>query len=499
MKAFSARSQLGKWFLAVFLVVASISAPVFGTEAVASTQSYTEMKSGINRVLTNQKMRSAVSSVVVRKASNGEIVYQYQGDRGVTPASTTKLLTVTAALETLGENYRFRTDVLTNGTIQNGVLNGNLYIRGTGDPTLLEADLLQFAKTLRQLGVKEVTGHLVADDTWFDEKRLSPGIHRADETHYYAAQISGLTLSPNKDYDAGTTIVQAKPTRNGRAAAVTLTPHTNIVSVVNRSRTVPKGQANTLKIERKYGTNTIVITGNVPVGSSGKRQWVTVSNPTAYTADVFKRSLSKQGIYMANTSKVTRGKTPASAQVLATKESMQLYYLLMPFMKLSNNSHAEILAKTMGREVYNEGSWDAGLRVIREFAQREGINMKGLYLEDASGMSHSNKISSATLTELLYKVQSKPWYPAFKRSLPIAGVNDRILGGTLRNRLTSSPAKGNVLAKTGTLNRVDALSGYATARNGELLTFSILTQGAKQSARPDIDQIVRVIANSTGK
>ncbi|PIC63139.1 D-alanyl-D-alanine carboxypeptidase/D-alanyl-D-alanine-endopeptidase [Sporosarcina sp. P13] len=494
MKTKKTPARWSKWLLGVVLVMASIATPVTGGQAAASVQSYKALEVGINQVITSQRMRGTRSSVVVRDAHTNRVVYEYRGDQGVTPASNVKVLTATTALEVLGKDYTFHTDVLTNGTVHNGILNGHLYLRGTGDPTLLETDLQGLTKQLRDAGIRSVTGHIVADDTWFDTQRLSPGIYKSDETHYYAAQITALTLSPNKDYDAGTTIVTAKPTKNGKPAAVTLTPHTNIVNVINRTRTVPKNKANTVTMSRQYGTNNIIVSGNIPVNASSKRQWVTVANPTAYTADVFKLALAKQGVKLTKEARVTRGKTPANATMLASKESMSLYYLMMPFMKYSNNAHAEILAKSMGRAIYNEGSWNAGLRVVRETLEKDGINTKGIYLEDGSGMSHKNKIPSVRLSEVLFAAQTKDWYHAFKRSLPVAGINDRMLGGTLRNRLTSPLVKGKVFAKTGTLNRTDSLSGYVKTKSGQDLIFSILTENVNGSARPDIDKIVQVIA-----
>ena len=213
--------------------------------------------------------------------------------------------------------------------------------------------------------MKRVAGNLVGDDTWFDAVRLSPSIDKMDESYYYAAQISALTVSPNTDYDAGTVIVEAKPTTRGKVSKVTLTPATAVVQVVNRSKTVPKGYKNTVKIERQYRTNKIVITGNMPIGSAGKREWVTVSNPTAYALDVFKKSLAVKGITFIPSSKTIRGKTPVNSQILVIKNSMPLKSLMRPFMKLSNNSHAEVLAKAMGKMQYGEGSWDAGLQVMQ--------------------------------------------------------------------------------------------------------------------------------------
>lgn len=485
--------------LSVLLFVGMLITPVQGHSTVSAAASYEGLENTINVIMADSRMQAASSSITVRKASTGEVVYQKEGDKGITPASTLKILTAAAALETLGENYRFTTDVLTNGKVTNGTLNGNLYLRGTGDPTLLKRDFEDFASKLSALGIKRISGNLVGDDTWFDTIRLSPGIDRNDESYYYAAQISALTVSPNTDYDAGTVIVDAKPAARGRAAKVTLTPETNVVQVVNRSTTVPKGSKNTLKIERQYGTNKIIVTGNAPIGSAGKKEWITVSNPTAYALDIFKKSLIAKGIKIIPTSKVLRGKTLADSKVLVSKNSMPLKSLMRPFLKLSNNSHAEVLAKAMGKKKYGEGSWTAGLQVMRDYAGSVGLQVDEWLFEDASGMSHANKVTSSQLTELLYQVRTAPWYGSFVQGLPVAGATDRLIGGTLRSRMKTGTAKGNVIAKTGSLTNVSALAGYAQTKDGETLIFSVLTQDHKSSTLPVLDRIATAITNSTIK
>lgn len=485
--------------LSVLLFVGMLFTTVPEHSTVSAAVSYEGLENTINTIMADSRMRAASSSVTVRKASTGEIIYQKQGDKGITPASTLKILTAAAALETLGENYRFTTDVLTNGKVTNGILDGNLYLRGTGDPTLLKKDFDDFASKLATLGVKRISGNLVGDDTWFDTIRLSPGIDKNDESYYYAAQISALTVSPNTDYDAGTVIVDAKPAARGKVAKVMLTPETGVVRVVNRSKTVPKGTKNTLKIERQYGTNNIMITGNVPIGSAGRKEWITVSNPTAYALDIFKKSLLAKGINFDPSSKVLRGKTLEESKILVTKNSMPLKSLMRPFMKLSNNSHAEVLAKAMGKMKYGDGSWNAGLRVMRDYAESVGLDVNEWLFEDASGMSHANKVTSAQLTELLYQVRTAPWYGSFAQGLPVAGAPDRFIGGTLRNRMKTGTAKGNVIAKTGSLTNVSALAGYAQTKDGETLIFSVLTQDHKSSTIPILDRIATAITNSTIK
>lgn len=466
------------------------------SEDVETSDPYTSLKSELNNIMLDSRWKNASASVTIRKASNGEMIYEQFANKGITPASSLKLLTGAAALDTLGENYRFTTSLLTDGKQNNGILNGNLYLRGEGDPTLLKANLDHFADHLVQLGIRQISGNLVGDDTRFDGVRLSAGILEEDEPYYYAAPVSALTLSPNADFDAGSVIVDATPTINGLPTKVTLTPVTNVLQVVNKSKTVPKGYKNTLKITRDVGTDNVFITGNAPIGASGK-EFISVTNPTLYALDVLKISLREKGITFFPTSKVILSKTPERAHLLMTQSSMPLKELVVPFMKLSNNTIAETLAKEMGKVVYGEGSWNAGLQVMREYVDSIGLDSTQWNFEDASGMSYSNKITSSQLSQLLYAVCSEPWYAIYKESLPVSGTSDRFIGGTLRNRLKVAPAKGNIMAKTGSLQHVKSLAGYARTKDGETLIFAILTENAKISTIPVIDQLATAITTTT--
>ncbi len=214
-----------------------------------------------------------------------------------------------------------------------------------------------------------------------------------------------------------------------------------------------------------------------------------------YALDIFKKSLAEKGITFAASSKVVQGETPKNAKALVSRKSMPLKELIIPFMKLSNNTHAEMLAKEMGKIKYGEGSWDAGLLVMHEYAASVGLDISKWKFEDASGMSYSNKVSSSQLSQLLYKVRTEPWYNTYYKSLPIAGESDRFVGGTLRNRLKAAPAKGNIQAKTGSLENIKSLSGYAKTKSGETLIFTVLTEKTKTSTIPVLDQIATTIAN----
>lgn len=439
------------------------------------------------------RLASSKASVSIRSLETGAVVYEKSGDMGIKPASTIKLLTASAALETLGEDYRFSTQMMMDGEISNGVLNGNIYLRGEGDPTLQNKDFVTFGNTLKRYGIKKINGNIIGDESWFDRERLTPGIAKKEESFYYTAPTSALTLSPNNDFDASTVIVTAKASRIGQAPSIHFEPNASGLRLINRAKTVAKGQRNTLSIRRTYNTNQVVITGNLPVGSS-KREWVTLFNPTLSTLYSFKSSLLTQGIQFEKTSVVDYGKASPAAKSLGTKRSMTLKELMTPYMKLSNNSIADILVKTMGKKVYDDGSRIAGLRVMREFGEGIGINMSQLAFEDGSGMSHKNAIPANAQTLLLTNIRQKPWYNTLLTSMPIAGQKNRLVGGTLKNRLINPLTTNKVIAKTGTIDNVNSLAGYIQAKSEKWYAFSILTQNNRYSMVPAIDNIVLTIA-----
>lgn len=429
----------------------------------------------LDEILKDPRLQGATTAVSVRHAENGEVIYSYLGDTRVHPASVMKLLTGAAALEMLGEGYSFTTQLYADGKIQNGVLHGDLYVKGQGDPTLMKKDLKAFASQLTAKGIRTINGNLFGDDTWYDDVRLSQDLNWSDEPFYTGAQISALTLSPNEDYDTGTVIVEVSPAKkSGQAGKVSMIPANSYLTIVNNTKTVAKKGKKNIQVERQHGSNTIVVSGTIPIGASKSRSWSSVWEPTNYTINVFKHVLDEQGIVFSTTPKMGRGTVSKGAALLAEKQSIPLKELLIPFMKLSNNGHAEVFVKEMGRLPGGAGSWEKGLAVMDNKLATMGLHTKNMQFRDGSGMSHKNLVTANEVTHLLYIAQSKQWYPTFLNALPVAGHDERLIGGTLRHRMKGTVAAGNVRAKTGALNGVTALSGYVETKDGETLIFSIM-------------------------
>ncbi|WP_315335570.1 D-alanyl-D-alanine carboxypeptidase/D-alanyl-D-alanine-endopeptidase [Pseudomonas grimontii] len=436
--------------------------------------------STLDHLLADPALNGATVSVMVRDARSGSTLYQHNPRARLIPASNLKLLTTAAAMDVLGPQYRFSTQLLSNGTQQGERLAGNLYLRGLGDPTTQFADYQALAAQLASQGVRKVQGDLVFDDTWFDAERLGVDWAQDDESTYYGAQISALTVSPNTDFDAGTLLVTAKaPVALGQPVSVVVSPSTDYVQLSNRA---VSGPGNSYGITRQHGTNLLQLTGALAPGKQS-RQWVSVWEPTQLVANLFEQALSQQGIQVLGR-RVIGGVSPSTATLLAEHQSAPLQALITPLLKLSNNNMSEALLKAMGRKTANAGTAAAGVAAVAAFMQRQGLDPATLSQVDGSGLSRRNLVSAQNLTDLLLVTAKQPWFDAWYNALPIAGNADRMTGGSLRYRLRGTAAENNLHAKTGSMAGVSSLSGYITDAQGRRLVFSMISNNYVSDAAP---------------
>ncbi len=453
----------------------------------------------IDTILGDSRMEGGVAGVVVADAASGDVLYQHRPSGRLMPASNTKLLTSAAAMELLGPDHRFTTDVLADGERRGRVLHGNLYLRGTGDPTTLAEDYDGLAAKIAASGVRRVSGRLIADDTRFDAKRVGDTWSADDESAYYAAQISALSVAPDTDYDTGTVVVEVAPgARAGDEPRVGVTPKTDYVDIDLRATTVAAGGADTVAVERQHGKNTITVSGTVPVGGAATKEWVTVWEPTGYAAAVFRDALAAHGVKVSGPTR-TGIATPGRARRLASHDSMRLKDLMVPFMKLSNNMHAESLTKAMGHKATGRpGSWDDGIAAIGGYLKTAGVDPGKLRQVDGSGLSRKDNAPADQYVKLLRSAKGEPWFADWYASLPVACGPGKSVGGTLRSRMCGTPAALNARAKTGTLTGASGLSGYVTDKNGRELVFSIiLNNHLAPSVKALEDAIVVTLASST--
>ncbi len=469
------RRLVSVWFWAIWTATAlAQSAPSTLQEAIDS-------------LLDVAWLRHGFCGVVVRDLATGETLYAREADKMLIPASNTKLITTAVALSLLGPDYRTKTTVLVEGTLQSdGTLKGNLILRGGGDATLSYANLQSLAQKVKEAGISRVSGLLLYDDSYLDAQRYGFGWNIDDEPFGYQAQMSALSVERNA------VRLFAKPAeREGEPAQLRLEPDTDYMEVVNLTKTVARGTPNTeLSVERPRARNQLIVSGTIAIGSEEVQVGrYAVENPSRYTAHLFRQALREVGVSVEGIAPLL---TPKSdARPIAEHLSPPLSEVIALINKPSDNLISEITLKLVGKEKRGQGTTSAGVQATMEFLREAGLEMGAVNLVDGSGLSRMNMISAENLARLLTYMARAPHAQIYRNSLPVYGVD-----GTLRNRLRDTPVQGKGFAKTGSLYRVSSLSGYLECQSGRVVVFAIVMNGymtTAAEARALQDRLVRLL------
>jgi serine-type D-Ala-D-Ala carboxypeptidase/endopeptidase (penicillin-binding protein 4) len=473
------------------VAVTAVGAITIAGTVVAQAQETGDeaLAAAIDAILTDKRLTDSQVGVTVADANTGEVLYERNGAKRAIPGSNDKLTTTAAALEQLGGDFKYTTEVLGDRPTD-GVIAGDLYLRGSGDPTLLEADYDRMAEDLADLGVSMVDGDLVADDTAFDSVRSGAEWGWSDLQFTYAAEVSALTVASGDDFNAGSVRVFVKPgAAEGDPAQLSMAPANDYVEIVNTATT---GTTTNISVNRDPHDNVIRVSGTVKAGTSGTYATRAVIEPTQLAADVFADSLADAGITVNGELRFGET-TPQGPEPLATHQSMTLAELTPVVLKPSNASVAEALFKTLGYEATGTGTFSSGKAATYAGIEPYGVDTGPIRQVDGSGISRHNMMTSNMLADLLVGAKKADWFGTWYDSLPIACQD-----GTLASRMCATPAAGNVRAKTGSMTSVSALSGYATDADGRELVFSVIVNDFLYSTVKDIeDKIAAAIAAHT--
>lgn len=456
----------------------ALSQTARGTE-IAPGGSTTAVPSAIAGLLDPVvRGRGGRIAVAVYSVDRGTPLYLHNADAVLLPASNMKLYTTASALTRLGPDYRFTTSLYADGPIRpDGTLDGNLILVGRGDPSLsgrFYGDSStyvfdRFARDLRDRGVRRVTGDLVGDASYFEREPVAPGWEEGNLLWWYGARVSALSFNDN------VVVIEVRPGGSvGATSEVEFVPRTSGLSVVNRVQTVGRRGGRSIGVKRRPDFEGYEIWGRIPIDSRPLRYVVAVENPPAYAVSVFRDRLVRAGIAVDGDDEVVhsrRGLPRRPWQLMASHTGPRLVDLVRVVNKRSQNFFAEQLLKTLGRMFEGEGSFDEGRDVVESVLRELGVSTGSLWVGDGSGLSRDDRTTARTTAELLVAMRSSRWFDAYYDSLLEAGVD-----GDPR-RLDDPAAIHNVRTKTGTLRGVSALSGYVTTRDGELLAFSVMTNG----------------------
>lgn len=437
-------------FLSVLLLTAS-----------AARSDDAALQSALQKELQNPAIAHGWTGILIQSLKDGRTVFSLNEDRLFIPASNQKLLVSAVATDRLPPDFRYTTPVHRDGTLQNGVLKGNLYLKGSGDPTLESAGLKTLAQAVRDAGITRVTGDIVGDGSIFDDVRLGYSWSWDDLPYYYSAEIDGLTV------DRGTVAVKVMPGEVGAPAVVTLENDSGYVLVRNTATTVADSETASLSMDRPIGSNVILVSGKIKKGSKGETESITMKDPAVYTAYLFRKFLRDSGVAVDGGAR--RGITPDSGIQVAAHTSPSLPEILRLLNKPSDNLIAEHLLKTLGVVKSGKGSFRAGIDVERDYLKAIGVGDGEWLVEDGSGLSRLNMLTPQSQVKNLAYMWTHKNREGFLKSLPVAGVD-----GSLRSRMKGTPAEANVKAKTGYVGKARTLSGYVTTKDGEPLAFSLM-------------------------
>lgn len=429
----------------------------------------------IDALLHARALRGAQVGCVVVDTVRGTPIYASRADDAFLPASNFKLLVGSAALQTLGPNFSYVTTVLAGAAPRDGVIRGNLYLRGGGDALLRASDLQAAAVALARDGIVRVTGSLVIDVSHDDSQRWGYGWSWDDLPYSYAPVVSALEL------EDGVVHVRIKPGQAvGEPAVLDVWPRSRAFSIENRVRTGPRGSADTSDVERRWNApRTIELIGSYPLdGKESDDLAPSVPDPPSYAGRILLRAMRAQHIDIGP--RLRRRKTPAHRFVLWSHESEMMPALLRDFWYPSDNLMGELLLKELGVARAGEPGTDAsGATVERRFLRSIGVDPSTVTIADGSGLSEYDRITPHDLVAIL----QHDWHSRYRTivvdALPLAGVR-----GTLKRDFIGTPAQGKVFAKTGSMNHTRTLSGFIQTRTHGVVTFSLLIDQWMGGTRP---------------
>jgi len=450
-----------------------------------------DLAATLDKRLADPALKGATIGVFIQSLGDGAIWYERNTNTSFIPASNGKLVSAMLALEYLKPEYHFTTRLLTRGTRADGVLDGDLYLQGGGDPSLTPADLRAMAGLLaagdEEHGIpplREIKGKLILDSAFFPGGKplLGKGWEKSDLTWYYAAPAGALSCNRNA------VKITVRGGKSGKRPVVTLDPPTGVLTIVNRAITSKRVRTGSVDMSRSGSV--VRITGRVAPGVELSER-VSVPDPARFTGEQFKLALKKLGVTVGAVEKGTAD--PQSMQALVEHNSAPLSELVTTMLKESDNMYAEQLYWTLLALYSLEKPLDERyMALLSDFLHHSGLILWGMKLVDGSGLSRLNRVTPSAIVYLLIYMATTPQYDLFYQSLPIAGQD-----GTLEKRMCDTAACGNAHAKTGTMRGVCSLSGYVTTAAGERLVFSILLNGYRQkapAARSLQDDIVKYLA-----
>ncbi|WP_299464330.1 D-alanyl-D-alanine carboxypeptidase/D-alanyl-D-alanine-endopeptidase [uncultured Microscilla sp.] len=437
------------------------------------------LKQLIDQLNRDAVLRHGSWALSIQDVTSGKQLVQVNPYKTMTVASSLKTVTTSAGLGILGGNYKFATQIQYDGALSGGVVNGNVYIKGGGDPTLgspllgysLDRTMNEWVAAMKKAGIRKVKGQLIIDETLFEENVTPSSWIWADMGNYYAAPAGAINVLDNtyKLY------LQPASRLNAAPKVLRTSPWVPRIQFVNHLKTAAVGTGDQAYIHGAPYDHVRYINGTIPMGGTFSIKGA-LPDPGFYLGVAFRKKLIQHGL-MTNKNKATttrmmkldKQRVNYRRTLVHTHHSTTLKSLVKWINLYSINLYAEAVLKAIGVKQQAEGSTAAGAKAITQYWKTKGLSTSGLYIEDGSGLAQSNGITAYQLAQVQRLTAQQSYFQAYYQSLPVAGVS-----GTMRSLGRGTRAQNNLRAKTGGMTRVISFTGYFKNRAGQLRSFALI-------------------------
>jgi D-alanyl-D-alanine carboxypeptidase/D-alanyl-D-alanine-endopeptidase (penicillin-binding protein 4) len=435
------------------------------------------IQKAINNFAEFSDMKYASISFCAIDIEKNEVLATHNPNLSLITASTMKAITTSTALAVFGKDYRFETTIEYEGSLEDGVLLGNLYLKGYGDPSLgspfmeeipkLYTISAEFVNAIKKAGIKTIKGNIIGDGSYFDYETMVPSWQWMDMGNHYGAGVMGLNLYDNLYY----LNFQQVPYWGAQPKISSVIPAQSNLKFINevKSANINSGD-NSIIYASPYATEATV-RGTIPAGSGIFSIMGAVTDPEFFAADWLYRSLKDNGISISGQPISQRTfKSTIPRTKIHTHYSPSLTELIKHTNEVSRNMYCEAYVKAIGKKLKNEGSLDAGIAAISEFWRTRGIETNGLFMEDGSGLSARNSVSAKIMSDIMRKIYiDNNSFPNFKKLLAIGGRT-----GTFKYFGRGTLLDGNLHGKGGSMSRVRSITGYITTKSKRNVAFTII-------------------------
>ncbi len=433
---------------------------------------------------SDTQLKHAISSLYVINAKTNEIIFDKNSNVGLAPASTQKIITAATAFELLGKDYRYKTELAYDGNINNGVLKGNLYLVGSGDPTLgswrfsttIDTIILsEWFTDIQKLKIKKIDGHIVGIDNKFDTQTIPGGWIWDDIGNYYGAGVSGLNWHENQ-YDMK---LRAGKKEGDSVDILTTSPKVEYNYLINELQTGPKGSGDNAYIYLPPYSYNGFVRGTIPLGETSFTISGSFPMPSHYPVGFLGNKIEKAGIKISGDEpktsieyKAYKEKMSYPSKILDTHYSPPLDSIIYWFLKKSINLYGEALIKTLAYEKKGFGSTDSGVVIVKNFWKQKGVDPDELNIKDGSGLSPQNRVTTHAQVEILQYAKKQSWFPYFFDALP---------------------EFNNMKMKSGTISNVKSFCGYHTSGDGTQYVFSFIIDNYSGSSSSVVQKMYKVL------